>query len=312
MSDPLVPAGGAPAGRDAPPLDAAPRPGERGGADRGPDDTLDALQLFLRRASRYPLLLPGEELALSRRIERGDLGAKERLVNHNLRLVVSIARRFQGVSELTLLDLIQEGVVGLIRAAEKFDWRKGLRFSTYATLWIRQAIQRGMATQGRTIRLPVNVAQRERKVAAAKRRLATRLGRQPSADEVAAASGVPVEQVVELGELNRALASLDQAVAGDSETVLGELLPSDGPAVEEEVGARLRRETVRRSVETLPAPQRDVIKLRFGLDGDRAPLAHAQIGRALELRPAQVRALEREALARLAHRHDLAALADVA
>src|SRR5690606_13053312 len=135
---------------------------------------------------------------------------------------------------------------------------------------------RGMATQGRTIRLPVNVAQRERKVAAAQRRLATRLGRQPTAEEVAAAAGVPAEQVVELRELNRTLASLDQTVAGDSDTALSELLPSDAPTIEEEVGARLQRETVRRSVETLPAPQRDVIKLRFGLDGDRAPLAHAQ------------------------------------
>jgi RNA polymerase primary sigma factor len=276
------------------------------------EDTVDALQLFLRRASRYPLLTADQELALSRRIERGDLAAKERLVNHNLRLVVSIARRFQGVSELTLLDLVQEGVVGLIRAAEKFDWRKGFRFSTYATLWIRQAIQRGMATHGRTIRLPVNVAQRERKVLAASRRLEAELGRQPTAQEVAAAAGLPVETVTELRDAVRSATSLDQLVAADSDTTLGELLPSDEPAIEEQVETRLRRETVRRSVDCLPSPERDVILLRFGLAADRTPLPHAQIGQRLALGTAQVRAIEREALALLATRGELAALADAA
>jgi len=282
-------------------------------ADAGaPDDTVDALQLFLRRASRYPLLTAEQELALSRRIERGDLDAKERLVNHNLRLVVSIARRFQGVSELTLLDLVQEGVVGLIRAAEKFDWRKGFRFSTYATLWIRQAIQRGMATHGRTIRLPVNVAQRERKVLAATRRLETRLGRQPTVEEIAEAAAMPVDQVAVLRDAARSATSLDQLVAADSDTTLGELLCSDEPAVEEQVETRLRRETVRRSVDGLPSPERDVIKLRFGLAADRTPLPHAQIGQRLALATAQVRAIEREALALLADRGELAALADAA
>lgn len=276
------------------------------------DDTLDALQLFLRRASRYPLLAPDEELALSRRIERGDLAAKERLVNHNLRLVVSIARRFQGVSELTLLDLVQEGVVGLIRAAEKFDWRRGLRFSTYATLWIRQAIQRGMATHGRTIRLPVNVAQRERKVSAATRRLEAQLGRRPTVEEVADAAGLATEQVVALRDAARAATSLDQVVTGDSDTTLGELLPSGEPEIEETVERRLRRESVRRSVDDLPSPERDVITLRFGLAADCAPLPHAQIGQRLALGTAQVRAIEREALALLATRGELAALADAA
>jgi RNA polymerase primary sigma factor len=276
------------------------------------DDTVDALQLFLRRASRYPLLSSEQELELSRRIERGDLAAKERLVNHNLRLVVSIARRFQGVSELTLLDLVQEGVVGLIRAAEKFDWRKGFRFSTYATLWIRQAIQRGMATHGRTIRLPVNVAQRERKVSAAARRLEVQLGRRPTAQEIADAAGLEAEEVTALRDAARTLTSLDQVVTADSETTLGELLPSDEPAVEEAVETRIRRETVRRTVDDLPSPERDVIKLRFGLAADRTPLPHAQIGRQLALGTAQVRAIEREALALLARRGALAALADAA
>ena len=302
---------------DAPLPDPEPARAPEAAADRpqsvqSADDTLDALQLFLRRASRYPLLTAAQELELARRIERGDLDAKERLVSHNLRLVVSIARRFQGVSELALLDLVQEGVVGLIRAVEKFDWRKGFRFSTYATLWIRQAIQRGMATHGRTIRLPVNVAQRERKVTAAARRLEAELGRQASVAEIAAASGLPHAQVAELRDLSRALTSLDQVVGADSDTTLGELLPSDGPQVEELVGTRLRRDAVLRTVDGLPSPERDVIKLRFGLDSDGAPLPHAQIGRQLELAPAQVRAIEREALAQLASSGELAAFADAA
>lgn len=287
-------------------------PADPSPADDLADHTLDALQLFLRRASRYPLLTPAEELALSRRIERGDLAAKERLVNHNLRLVVSIARRFQGVSELALLDLVQEGVVGLIRAAEKFDWRRGFRFSTYATLWIRQAIQRGIATHGRTIRLPVNVAQRERKVAAAARRLEAELGRQPTVEEISRAADLPPDEVADLREVSRTLASLDQVVTADTDTTLGELLPSDAPEVEEQVDELLQRETVRRTVEHLPSPERDVIKLRFGLEDDRTPLPHAQIGRRLALATSQVRAIEREALARLASRGELAALADAA
>lgn len=287
-------------------------PADPSPADDLADHTLDALQLFLRRASRYPLLTPAEELALSRRIERGDLAAKERLVNHNLRLVVSIARRFQGVSELALLDLVQEGVVGLIRAAEKFDWRRGFRFSTYATLWIRQAIQRGIATHGRTIRLPVNVAQRERKVAAAARRLEAELGRQPTVEEISRAADLPPDEVADLREVSRTLASLDQVITADTDTTLGELLPSDAPEVEEQVDELLQRETVRRTVEHLPSPERDVIKLRFGLEDDRTPLPHAQIGRRLALATSQVRAIEREALARLASRGELAALADAA
>ena len=151
--------------------------------------TTDALQLFLNEAGRHALLTPAEEVELSKRIERGDLEAKDRLVTSNLRLVVSIARKYQNVGELALLDLIQEGMLGLIRAAEKFDWRKGFRFSTYATLWIRQAISRALDERGRTIRLPINVAQRQRKVANAERELTTQLGRAPDAGGARGARG---------------------------------------------------------------------------------------------------------------------------
>ena len=146
--------------------------------------TTDALQLFLNEIRRYPLLTAAEEVELAKSIERGDMAAKERMINSNLRLVVSIAKKYQG-QELGLLDLIQEGIFGLIRAAEKFDWRKGYKFSTYATFWIRQAIQRGIANKARTIRIPVHIGQRERKIARAERDLASRLGRDAEDEEIA-------------------------------------------------------------------------------------------------------------------------------
>src|SRR3954452_25452032 len=169
--------------------------------------TTDTLQLFLNEIGRHRLLTPEEEIELAKRIERGDLGAKDRLVNSNLRLVVSIARKYRTAGELSLLDLIQEGILGLIRAAEKFDWRKGFRFSTYATLWIRQAIQRGLADRGRTIRLPANVAQRERTIGRVERELAAKLGRDPSDREVADAAGLSIDQVVELRDVSRVVTS---------------------------------------------------------------------------------------------------------
>src|SRR5215208_6356010 len=156
--------------------------------------TTDALQLFLNEIGRHRLLTPAEEVDLAKRIERGDLAAKDRMISANLRLVVSIAKKYQG-SELTLLDLIQEGILGLIRAVEKFDWRKGYRFSTYATFWIRQAIQRGLDAQGRTIRMPTNIAQRERKIARTVRELCTELGREPSDDEIAARADLEADDI---------------------------------------------------------------------------------------------------------------------
>ena len=173
--------------------------------------TGDTLQLFLRDIRRHPLLTAAEEVELAKRIEQGDLEAKERMINSNLRLVVSLAKRYQG-QELSLLDLIQEGILGLIRASEKFDWRRGYKFSTYATFWIRQAIQRGLANQGRTIRIPVHIGQRERKIARAERELALRLGRSPTDAEVAAAADLTLDEVEETREVTRTVASLDRPV----------------------------------------------------------------------------------------------------
>jgi RNA polymerase primary sigma factor len=270
--------------------------------------TTDALQQFLNEAGRHELLTPAQEIELSKRIERGDLAAKEQMVTSNLRLVVSIARKYQGVSELALLDLIQEGTLGLIRAAEKFDWRKGFRFSTYATLWIRQAIGRAVDERGRTIRVPVNVAQRERKIAAAENRLATRLGRPPTTEEVADAADVPVAQLEALRDVARKVTSLERPV-GDDEGELGTLLPSDEPAPDEQVELTLREEAVRAVVAELPEAERTVIQLRYGLNGDREPMSLRDAAERLDLPPAEVRGLERRALEDLATRRELAALA---
>ena len=274
--------------------------------------TTDALQLFLNEAGRHRLLEPAEEVELAKAIERGDLDAKERLVTANLRLVVSIARKYQGGSELTLLDLIQEGMFGLIRAAEKFDWRKGFRFSTYATLWIRQAIGRALDERGRTIRLPISIAQRERKIAAAERALATRLGRSPTVEEIAAEAELKPLQVEELREVARKVTSLERPLGDDGEAELGDLLPGHEPAPEEEVELALAEQTVRDVVGSLPERERTVIQLRFGLDGERDPVSIREAAERLELRPAEVRRLEARALEELALRRELAALREAA
>jgi RNA polymerase primary sigma factor len=274
--------------------------------------TTDALQLFLNEAGRHRLLTPAEEVELAKRIERGDLEAKDRMVTSNLRLVVSIARKYQNVGELTLLDLIQEGTLGLIRAAEKFDWRKGFRFSTYATLWIRQAISRALDERGRTIRLPINVAQRERKIANAERELSTTLGRPPTIEELAAHTEVAPRHIEELRDVARKVTSLERPVGDEGETELGSLLPGDDLPPEEEVEVALRDETVRAVVQSLPEREREVIEMRFGLDGDRDPVSVREAARRLQVRPAEVQKLERHALAELALRREMVAMRDAA
>src|ERR671916_2103067 len=208
--------------------------------------TTDALQLFLNEIRRYPLLTAAEEVELAKAIERGDIEAKERMINSNLRLVVSIAKKYQG-QELSLLDLIQEGIFGLIRAAEKFDWRKGYKFSTYATFWIRQAIQRGVANKARTIRIPVHIGQRERKIGRAERELSAQLGREPSDAEIAREAEIPEAQVEEVRAAARTVTSLDRPVGDDGDTAFGDLLEGDGAAMEEQIQVSLAKETLRRT-----------------------------------------------------------------
>jgi RNA polymerase primary sigma factor len=272
--------------------------------------TTDALQLFLNEIGRYRLLTPAEEIDLARRIERGDSAAKERMINANLRLVVSVAKRYQS-SELALLDLIQEGILGLMRAVEKFDWRRGFRFSTYATWWIRQAVERGIVNKARTIRLPVNVAQRERRIARAEQELRTRLDREPTDAEVAEAAALPVEQVAEGRGAARTVVSLDRPVGEEGDASFGDMLASDDPAPEEEVEVSLRAETLRALVTRLPEREREVIELRYGLrDGEPRPLP--AIGRQLGVTPQRVRQIEARALTRLSKERELEALRDAA
>jgi RNA polymerase primary sigma factor len=272
--------------------------------------TTDALQLFLNEVRRHPLLTAEEEVDLAKRIERGDLEAKERMVNSNLRLVVSIAKKYQG-QELSLLDLIQEGIFGLIRAAEKFDWRRGYKFSTYATFWIRQAIQRGLANKARTIRIPVHIGQRERKIARAERELFTKLGRDPTDEEIAEAAELSPEEIEEVRDVTRTITSLDRPVGEEGETALGDLLEGKGPAPEEEVEVSLVEDTLRRTIEELPQPERDVIRLRYGIDGDD-PKPLRETGRRLGLSAERVRQLESKALKRLAARREVEALREAA
>ena len=198
----------------------------------------DSLQLFFNEARKHPLLTAEEEVELAKRIERGDLEAKDRMINSNLRLVISVARKYQGQG-LPLGDLIQEGMLGLIRAVEKFDWRKGFKFSTYGTLWIRQAIGRGLANSGRTVRLPVHIVARARKISDAERKLAVELGRQPTDEEISERVDLPVDEVIDIRRADRGPASLDQGVGEDGDTSLGDLIAGDGPSIEDYVSSEL-------------------------------------------------------------------------
>ena len=268
--------------------------------------TTDSLQLLLREAGRYRLLTPAEEISLAKRIERGDLAAKDRMINANLRLVVSNARRYQGQG-LPLTDLVQEGMLGLIRAVEKFDWRKGFRFSTYATLWIRQAIQRGLENTSRTIRLPVHVAQRSRKVGRIERELATKLGHEPTDEEIAAIAELPLEDVIEIRKAERAVVSLDKPVGEDGDTSLGDLISMETPSVEDEVHEAIASKTLLEAIADLPEPERNVIEMRFGA-GDEEPQTLSQAGKRLGVSTERARQLEERALRRLSQRPELRAL----
>jgi RNA polymerase primary sigma factor len=271
---------------------------------------LDSLQQFLNEARRYPLLTAAEEIELAKRIERGDMSAKDRMINSNLRLVVSIAKKYQGQG-LSLGDLIQEGVIGLIRAAEKFDWRRGFKFSTYATLWIRQAIQRGLHNTSRTIRMPVHIAQRERKISRVERELNVKLGREPTVEEIAEVAELPVEEVEEIKKASQPMASLDQPVGDDGDSAFGDFLSSDKPEPQEEVAMNFRDEAVRKALDRLPERERDVVELRFGV-GLAEPTPLRETGRVLGMSAERVRQLEERALRQLAENGDLESLREAA
>ena len=260
--------------------------------------TTESLQVFLNGIGRYPLLTASEEVALAKRVERGDLAAKERMVNSNLRLVVSIAKRYRG-HDLPLLDLIQEGTIGLNRAVEKFDWRKGYKFSTYATWWIRQACQRAVANQAVTIRVPVHVVERRQKLRRARQRFETAHGRTPTMEELAEATQLPLKHVEEALEAVEASVSLNQTV-GEGDAELGDLhadRSADDPL--ETVEVSLENDRVRDAVESLPERERRVIELRFGFGEGSDGVSLDQIGRELGLTRERIRQLEASALVRL-------------
>ena len=272
-----------------------------------PAGAADSLQLFLADVGRHKLLTASEEVTLAKAIERGDPVAKRRMIESNLRLVVSIAKGYRGLG-VPFLDLIQEGTLGLNRAVEKFDWRRGFKFSTYATWWIRQSVQRAVANHARTIRVPVHVVERQQKLSRAARRLEVELGREATKDELAEATGLPIQHVDEALGAAQASVSLNQTVGADDEGELGDLF-ADREAVDpfDEAEESLRKQGVRRALDALPERERRILELRFGFDGEAWTLE--AIGHELGLTRERVRQLEGQALARLAAIRDLSSVA---
>jgi RNA polymerase primary sigma factor len=273
--------------------------------------TTDALQLFLNEIGRHPLLTAEEEVELAKRIERGDKAAKDRMINSNLRLVVSIAKKYQGHG-LSLLDLIQEGIIGLIRAVEKFDWRRGFKFSTYATWWIRQAVQRGIANKAREIRIPAHVVEREQKIARAQRQLATKLGRDPTDEEIAKSANLSLKHVHEVRQAARAVTSLDKPVGNEGDVPYGDLFAGTDPSPEQALTVSLAEDTLRQAISELPERERTIVQLRYGLNGGGNPQPLEEIGKRLGLTRERVRQIEAEALERLSMQREIVALREVA
>ena len=271
------------------------------------ETTTDALQLFLREAGKHALLTAPQEVELAKKIERGDMMAKQRMIQSNLRLVVSIAKNYRNQG-LPFLDLIQEGTLGLIRAVEKFDWRRGYKFSTYATWWIRQAVARALADKARTIRMPVHIVERMQKMNRAERQLWSQLGREPTLEEIAEEANLPVQQAVEVRAAARASTSLDAPVGEADDATLGDFVAGDQPLPDELVENSLRSQTLAVALRSLPERHRAVVILRYGLD-DAEPKTLEDIGRRLGLTRERVRQIEMEALKRLATLHEMKSVA---
>ncbi|MDX6438814.1 MAG: polymerase primary sigma factor [Gaiellaceae bacterium] len=262
------------------------------------ETTTDALQLFLREAGRHQLLTAPQEVELAKKIELGDLQAKQHMIQSNLRLVVSIAKNYRNQG-LPFLDLIQEGTLGLIRAVEKFDWRRGFKFSTYATWWIRQAVARALADKARTIRMPVHIVERLQKMNRAERTLWTQLGREPTLEEIAEEASLPLQQAIEVRAAARASTSLDQPVGEAEDAVFGDFVAGDGPLPEEQVELSLRSQALTEALRALTDRERQVVVLRYGLT-DAEPKTLEEIGRRLGLTRERVRQIELDSLKRLA------------
>ena len=266
--------------------------------DLAVESSLDSLRLYLRAIGRVPLLSADEEVALAKRIERGDVAAKQHMVEANLRLVVSIAKGYVGRG-LTLLDLIQEGSLGLIRAVEKFDYRRGYKFSTYATWWIRQAVTRSLADKGRTIRIPVHMVERLNKLVHAERRLIQQLGREPCVDELANELECTPREVRDVMRITQQPVSLEKPVGEEDDSALSDFVEDVTAESPFEIASEaLRRENITRVLASLPTREREVIEMRYGIVGQR-PRTLEEVGRAFNITRERVRQIENRTLKKL-------------
>ena len=277
--------------------------------DLTPDITTDSLQLFLKDIGKVSLLKAPEEVDLAKRIERGDLDAKRKMVESNLRLVVSIAKNYRNQG-LPFLDLIQEGTLGLVRAAEKFDYRKGFKFSTYATWWIRQAIARAVADKARTIRIPVHVVEKLNKIGRAERKVVSELGREPTAEEIAELTGIAPEEVESIKRSAQAPVSLEKPVGDEEESEFGQFIADEQAESPYERAAEiLASEALRDAMNTLSYRERRVLELRYGLGGEH-PLTLDDVGRTFNVTRERIRQIENRSLKKLRHLYEIQKLGE--
>jgi len=271
----------------------------------------DSLQLFLKDIGKVDLLTAAQEVELAKRIERGDHRAKQEMVEANLRLVVSIAKRYRNQG-LPFLDLIQEGTIGLVRAAEKFDYRKGFKFSTYATWWIRQAVARALADKARTIRMPVHVVEKLNKIARAERKLRAELGREPMSFEIGKELELTTDEVEQIRRSAQTPVSLEKPVGDEEESEFGHFLTDDSaPMPEEEAETTLRKEALKKVLEMLSPRERQVLELRYGLDG-KPPRTLDEVGRTFNVTRERIRQIENQSLKKLRALSDSQTLRDAA
>ncbi len=287
------------AAADAIPVDTGKKGRRRKQAiDLKPDMTTDSLQLFLKDIGKVRLLTAQEEVELAKRIERGDLDAKQKMVESNLRLVVSIAKNYRNQG-LPFLDLIQEGTLGLVRAAEKFDYRKGFKFSTYATWWIRQAIARALADKARTIRIPVHVVEKLNKIGRAERKLVTELGREPSPEEIATVTGIDPEEVDSIKRSAQAPVSLEKPVGDEEESEFGQFIADEkAESPFDRAADLLTKEALKEALENLSYRERRVLELRYGLGGEH-PRTLDEVGRTFNVTRERIRQIENQSLKKL-------------
>jgi len=273
------------------------------------EPSLDSLRLYLREIGKVPLLTADQEVALAKRIERGDMGAKKHMIEANLRLVVSIAKGYLGRG-LSFLDLIQEGSLGLIRAVEKFDYRKGYKFSTYATWWIRQAVTRAIADKARTIRIPVHMVEKLNKVVHIERQLVQRLGREPRPEEIADELEMTTDEVREILRMAQLPVSLEKPIGEEEESSLGDFVPDEqAESPFDTASTSLRREDIELALSSLPERERKVIELRFGLSGEQ-PATLEEVGRAFGVTRERIRQIENNTLKKLEGLPEAQALKD--